>query len=95
MIKLSSLAMSESRRTVVKRTAGFSSFRLTAVQIDQLHGATHAKSSQLNGAAVTRNLEMLFEQMYRRYRGGLPSDHPLVERSAPAPRAASSAQVCS
>ena len=52
-------------------------------------------SSRFNVGAVTRNLETLFERMYRRYRAGLPPDHLTVEHGAPAPRAASSAELCS
>jgi hypothetical protein len=54
-----------------------------------------AMSSRFNVGAVTRNLETLFERMYRRYRAGLPPDHLTVEHGAPAPRAASSAELCS
>ena len=87
--------MSQSRRTAAKRAAGSSSFRPATAQIDQLHAAIRAKSSRFNAAAVTRNLETLFEPMYRRYRAGLPPDHLMVEHRAPAPRAASSAELCS
>lgn len=40
-------------------------------------------------------LETLFEQMYRRYRAGLAPDHLMVEHRAPAPHAASTAELCS
>jgi hypothetical protein len=87
--------MTMSRRTAAKRTAGSSSFRPAAAQIDQLHAATRAKSSWFNAAAVARNLETRFEQMYRRYRAGLPPDHLMVEHRAPALHRASSAKLCS
>jgi hypothetical protein len=87
--------MSKSRRTATKRTAGSSSFRRSAAQIDQLHAATRAKSSRFDAAVVARNLEKLFEQMYRRYRAGLPPEDLMVEHRAPAPHAASSAELCS
>jgi hypothetical protein len=87
--------MSQSRRTAAERTAGFSSFRPAAAQIDQLHAAIRAKSSRPNVAAVTRNLETLFEQMPQWCRAGLPPDHLMVGHCAPAPQAASSAEVCS
>jgi hypothetical protein len=87
--------MNESRRTAAKHTAGSSSFRPAAAQIDQLHAAIRAKRSRFNVAAVTCNLETLFEQMYRRYRAGLPPTHLLMEYHAPAPHAASTAELCS
>jgi hypothetical protein len=87
--------MSQSRCTGAKRAAGSSSFRPATAQIDQLHAATRAKSSRFNAAAVTRNLESLFEPMYRRCRAGLPPDDLMVEQRAQAPRAASSAELCS
>jgi hypothetical protein len=70
------------------------------VRIDQLRAATRVKSSLFTAAAVTRNLEMffeqtLFEQMCRRYRAGLPSDHLMVAHHVPAARAASSTELCS
>jgi hypothetical protein len=84
--------MSKSRRTAAKRTAGSSSFSPAAAQVDQLHATTRTKSSLFN-AAVTRNLETLFEQMYRRYRAGLSLDHLMVEQRPPALHAASSAEL--
>jgi hypothetical protein len=87
--------MSQSRRTAATRAAGSSSFCPAAAQIDQLHAVARAKSSWFNVAAVTRNLETLFEVMYRRYRAGLPLHHLMVEHRAPAPHAASGAELCS
>ena len=87
--------MSQSRRTAAKRAAGSSSFRPATAQFDQLHVALRAKSSRFNAAAITRNIETLFEQMYRRYRAGPPPDHLVVEHLAPVLRAASSAKLCS
>jgi hypothetical protein len=87
--------MSQSRRTAAKRTAGSSSLRPATAQIDQFHAAIRAKTSLFNAAAVTRNLEALFEQMYRGYRAGLPPEDLMVEHRAPAPHAASSAELCS
>jgi hypothetical protein len=86
--------MGRSKRTAEKRAAGSPSFRPATAQIDQLDAATRAKSSWFNAAAITRNLETLFEPMYRRYRAGLPPDHLMVEHRAPAPRAASGAELC-
>ena len=82
-------------RSAAKRAAGSSSFRLVTAQIAQLHAATPAKSSLFNAAAVSGNLETLFEQMYRRYRSSLPPDHLMMEHRAPVPHAASSAELCS
>jgi hypothetical protein len=78
-----SVAVSKGRCTAAKRAAGISSFRRTAAQTDQLRAAIRAKSSRFNAAAVTHNLERLFEQMYRRHRAGLPLDHLMVEQRAP------------
>ena len=87
--------MSESRRTGAKRAAGSCFFYAATAQIDQLHAALRAKSSRFNAAAVTSNLETLFEPMYRRHRAVLPPDHLMVEHRAPTLRAASSAELCS
>jgi hypothetical protein len=87
--------MTKPRCSAAKRAAGSSSFRPAAAQIDQLHAAARAKSSRFNAAAVTRNLETLFEQMYRGYRAGLPPDHLMVEHRTAAPHAASSAELWS
>jgi len=84
--------MSKSRRIAAKRAAGSSSFRPAAAQIDQLRAATRAESSLFNAAANTRNLETLSEQMYRRYRAGLPPEDFMVEHRTPAPHATSSAE---
>ena len=90
-----SAAMSQSRRAAAKRAAGCSSFRPATTQIDQLRAAIRAKSSRFNAAAVTRNLESLFEPMYQRCRAGLPPEDLMVEHGAPAPHAASNAELCS
>ena len=90
-----SVAMIKSRRTAAKRAAGSSFFRPATAQIDHLHAATRAKSSRFNATAVTRNLETLFERMYRHYRAGLAPEDLMVEHGAPAPHAASSAELCS
>jgi hypothetical protein len=66
--------------------------RPAAAHIDQLEAA---KNSRLNARAATRNLERLFQQMYRRYFAGLPPDHLMVEHRPPVLRAASSAESCS
>jgi hypothetical protein len=87
--------MSQSRPSTAKRIAGSSSFLPAAAQMDQLDAATCAKSPRFNAAAVTRNLETLFEQMYQRYRAGLPPGHLMVEHGVPAPHAASSVELCS
>jgi hypothetical protein len=86
--------MTKSRRTAAQRIAGSSSFCPAAAQIDQLHAATCAKTSRFNAAAVTRNLETLSEQMYRRYGAGLPPDQLMVEHRAPALDAASITGLC-
>jgi hypothetical protein len=86
--------MSQSRLSAAKRAAGSPPLRLATAQIDQRHAATRAKSSWFDVAAVTRNVETLLERMYR-YGAGLPPDDLMVERHAPAPRAASSAELCS
>jgi hypothetical protein len=88
-----SVAVSKSRRSAANRIAGFSSFRSAAAQIDQHRAATRAKSSLFNATAVTLNLETLFEEMYRRYRAGLLPEDLMVEHRAPAPHAASSAEL--
>jgi hypothetical protein len=90
-----SAAMSESRRAAAKRAAGSPSFRPATAQIDQLHAVIRPKSSRFNAAAVARHLESLFEPMYRRCRAGLPPDHLMVEHGAPAPHAASNAELSS
>jgi hypothetical protein len=79
--------------TVPNRAARSSSFR-PAAEIDRLDAATRANSSWLNAGAVARNLEPLFEQMYRRCQTGLPLHQLMVEQRAPAPCAASSAELC-
>jgi hypothetical protein len=85
--------MSHSRRTGAKRATGSSSFRPATAQIDQLHAAVRAKGSQFNVAAVARNFESLFGRMHRRYRASVPPDHLMVEHGAPAPHAASNAEL--
>jgi hypothetical protein len=85
--------MTKSRRSVAELAVGSSSFREAAAQIDPLYAATHAKSSRFDGAAVTRNCEMLFEQMYRQCRAGLPPDHLTVKHRAPAAHAASGVEL--
>jgi hypothetical protein len=87
--------MSESRGPAAKRGIGCFFLRPAAAHIDQLEAATRAKNSRLNARAATLNLERLFQQMYRRYRAGLPPDHLMVEHRTPALRAASSAELCS
>jgi hypothetical protein len=87
--------MNQSRRTAAKRVAGYSSFRPATAQIDQLYAATRSNSSRFDVAAVTCNLETLFEQMYRRYRTGPPLEDLMVEHGAPAPHAAATAELCS
>jgi hypothetical protein len=87
--------MNQSRRTAANRVAGSSSFRPATAQIDQLYAARRGNSSRFDVAAVTCNLETLFEQMYRRYRTGPPMEDLMVEHGAAVPRAASSAELCS
>jgi hypothetical protein len=87
--------MNQSRRSVAKRVAGSSSFRPGAAQNDRLDAATRAKSPWVNVAAFTGSRETLIEQMYQRYRTGLPPEDLMVGHGAPAPHAASSAELCS
>jgi hypothetical protein len=87
--------MSQSRRTVAKRAPGSASFRPATAQIAQRHAAIRAKGSWFNVAAVTRNVETLFERMHRPHRAGLLLEDLMVEHSAPALHAASSAELCS
>jgi hypothetical protein len=87
--------MNQNRRTGAERAAASSSFRPATAQIDQLCAATRAKSSRFNAAAVTRDLETLFEQTYRQCRAGLPPEDLMVEHGAPAPHVASSLESCS
>jgi len=87
--------MNQSRRTAVQRVAGSSFFRPSAAQIDQLDAATRRESSRFDVAAVTCNLEALFEQMYRRYWPSLPPNSLTVEHRATALHAASSTELCS
>ena len=75
----SSAAMSQSRRTVAKP--------------QDLLPSVRRQSSWFNVAAVTRNVETLFERMYRRYRAVLPQEDLMVEHRAPALPAASSAEL--
>jgi hypothetical protein len=86
--------MNQSRCTAAKHVAGPSSFRPAAVQIEQLTPAARAQSSRFDVAAVTCNLEKLFEEMYRRYRAGLLLEDSMVEHRGPAVHAASSAELC-
>jgi hypothetical protein len=85
--------MNQSRRTAANRIAGSSSFRPATAQIDQLYARDN--SSQFDVAAVTCNLETIFEQMYRRYRTGPPLEDLIVEHGAAAPHAAASVELCS
>jgi hypothetical protein len=85
--------MSKSRRSAAKRTAGFCSFRLATAQINELDAGAGARSSGFNAAAVTRNLETLFDQVYRR-RAGLPPAHLMAEHRTPSLHAASSPELC-
>ena len=87
--------MNQSRRTAAKRVAGYSSFRLATAQIDQLYAATRGNSSRFDIAAVTCNLETLFEQMYRRYRTGPRLEDLMEEHGVAAPHAAATAELCS
>ena len=89
------VAMNQSRCTGAKRAAGPPSFRPEVAQIDQLTPAARTKSSRFNVTALTCTRETLFEQMYRRYRAGLLLDRRMVEHRGSAPRAASSAELCS
>ena len=89
------VVVTEGLLEVLNRAAGSSSFRPAVAQIDRLDVATRAKSSWSNAAEVSRNLQPLFEQMYRRCQIGLPLDHLMVEQRAPAPCAASSEELCS
>jgi hypothetical protein len=86
--------MNQSRRTAANRVAG-SSFRPAPAPIDQLYAATRGNSSRFDVAAVTCNLETLFERMYRRYRTGPPLEDLMVEHGAAASHAATSAELCS
>ena len=88
-----SVAVTKSRCIAARGLAGSSSFRSAAAQIDQLHAATRAKSALFDAAAVTRDLETLFEQMYRRDGAGPPPQDLMVEHCAPVPHAASSAEL--
>jgi hypothetical protein len=87
--------MDQSRCTAANCAARPSSFRPVAAQIDQLTLAARAKNSRFDVAAVTCNLETVFEQMYRRYLAGLPPDHRLVEHRGSELTAALSAELCS
>lgn len=87
--------VNSSRRTAAKRFARSSSFPPAAARIDQLHAATSARSPRFKAAAVTRNLETVFDQMYRGHRAGLRPDHLLVGHRAAKPCAASSAELWS
>jgi hypothetical protein len=86
--------MNQSRRTAANRVAGYSSFRPAIAQIDPLYAATRASSSRFDIAAVTCNLETLFEQMHRRYQTGPPLEDLMVEHGAAASHAATSAELC-
>jgi hypothetical protein len=87
--------MNQSRRTAANRVAGSSSFHPATAQIDQLYAAMRGNSSWFDVAAVTCNLETLFEQMYRRDRTGPLLEDLMVEHRSPAPHAASSTELCS
>ena len=71
--------MTMSRRNAAKQHCRIFFLPSGATQIDQLHAALRAKSSRFNVAAVTRNLETLFEPMYRRYRACPPPEDLLLE----------------
>jgi hypothetical protein len=82
--------MFKTRRTAAKFRSV--SFRPAAARVDHLDAATRSKGPWFNSAAVIRNHETLFQQMYRRRRAGLPLDRFMTELRAPAPHAASSAE---
>jgi hypothetical protein len=86
--------MSKSRRSAAKRTADFCSFHLATAQINELHAGAGARSSGFNAAAFTRNLETLFDQVYRRCRAGPPPAHLMAEHRTPSLHAASSPELC-
>lgn len=87
--------MSKSRRAAATRIAESCSFCPPAAQIDQLYVATRAKSSRFKAAAVTGDVQTLFEPMYRRNQAGLPPAYLMVGHRVLAPHAALSAEFCS
>ena len=87
--------VSKSRRTAAKRCRRIF-FLPSGGSADRSTPCGHTRQgSRFNAAAVTCNLETLFEQMYRRYRARPATGHLMVEHRAPAPHAASSAELCS